>query len=202
MNLGLAIPSVIFGLVGAWIILYTIKIFLSAILGNPWDWFERQKVAKKERLLAAGDVFFQSKNFPQALESWKSAIYLDSLRHQPGLVETVLNLNLNVLSRLVSLSEKQGRHILNLARVEDLFATRGELMKTFCDTKNTLHKLRHRKKDTKSAGAPDWALQEFSKKHAEIKQKIAVNRDNLESELKCLFDSFSGLTAERQITYH
>lgn len=202
MGLSTIIPSIIFGLAGLFIIGYSIKLFLSAIVGNPWNWLEQQKVLRKERLLNEGDLHFQKNSYDKALTYWKSAFYLDRLNYLPSLVDKVHNLNLNILGRLVNFSEKKSAHIINLAVVEELIATRSELLHMFFETSATLKKLRLRKKEASAKNSPDWALQEFSKKHSEIKQKIDSNRSALETEIKKLFDSLSQISNTPGITYH
>ncbi len=202
MGLSTLIPAIIFGLVGVFIIVYTIKLFLSAIIGNPWNWLEQQKILKKERLLNEGDSFFQNEDNEKAISSWKGAFYLDRINSQVSNIDKSHNLNINLLGRLLSLSENKSAHIINLPVLEELFAERSELLHLHFETSATLKKLRLKKKGSTSKKSPDWALQEFSKKHAEVKQQINENRDSLEAELKKLFDSLTQLSAAQDITYH
>lgn len=204
MNISLIVPAVIFAAVGLFIIAYTAKVLLAALVGNPWIWLEKQKLKKKERFLAEGDSHFKSEQYDQALASWKSALFLDCPRNLSSFIDQVHNLNINVLGRLVSISDKRSTHIINLPVVEELLAERTELAQSLFETRLTLDKLRSRKKEMGAAGksSPEWALKEFSKKYSELKQKIDLNRDRLESELRILFESLSRLSGSQEITYH
>ena len=200
MSMFSLIPSIIFAAIGILIIAFTIKVFLSALVGNPWTWFERQKLIRKERILLEGDGHFKSDNQALALSCWKAAFFLERVKYQPSLIDSVHTLNINVLARLVSISDKRSAHIINLPVVEELFAERTELMQAYFDTKSTIRKLRLKRKEPKSS--PDWALKEFSKKQHELRQKIEHNKGRLESELKKLFDALTRLSKEQEITYH
>jgi hypothetical protein len=202
MGLSTIIPSIIFGLTGLFIIAFTLKLFVTALLGNPWNWYEQQKVMKKERLLSEGDLFFEKDNYDRAVSIWKSAFYLDRLNHLPSLIDKVHNLNINALGRLLNLSEKRRAHIGNLPVIEELIGSRTELMHLYFETALTLKKLRVKKNEASGKSSPNWALQEFSKKHTEIKQKIDANRTQLEAELKKCFESLSRPPANEGITYH
>lgn len=201
MGLSTLIPSLIFGLVGLFIIVYTLKLMLSAIIGNPLNWLEQQKFLKKERLLYAGDQHFQKNISDSAVQCWKDAFYLDRINYLLSSVEKVHSHNINVLSRFLNLAEKRSSHIPNLALIEELFAERTELMNAFLDTKLSLKKIRNKKKGASSKPVPDWALIEFSKKESEIKSKIDQNRQVLEKELVKLFDSQNN-QQNQGITYH
>lgn len=197
MNLTLIMPAIIFGLLGLAIILYIIRIFLSAFLGNPLEWLERNKLRRREGLLASGDAFMQNNSFSEALATWRSALFLDCLKHQSSMIDAAHNLNLNVLARLVSYAEKRTLRIENLVETEELLRERSELMKALFDADAALSKLR-----SKKSGSPDWALQEFSKKRGQIRQKINANRAALEEAFRKINETLNSAPDAAEITYH
>jgi len=205
MNLTLIIPAVIFGALALIIIVFVLKVWIVALVGNPWAWLERQRFVRKGRDLSQADVFQKQEAYEQAVESLRSAFYLEPVRYQSSLVDVVANHNLNVLARLVAISERRSVHIENLALVEGLLGSRHELSRSYFETKETVTKLRQRQKDKKklnNASSPDWALVEFSKKISEIKSKIDANKQALDTQIKNLFLSLNKQPSGNEITYH
>ena len=205
MNLSLILPALVFGALGALIILFVLKILLLAVIGNPLSWIEKQRLAKKERLLAQSDQFQRQDLTEQSLALLKQSFYLDAIRFNFSLVDLSGNHNLGVLARLVAISEQRSIHIVNLPLVEGLIASRHELLRSLFEIKDTLHKLRNRQKEKlqqTGKSSPDWALSEFSKKLTEVKTKIDANRQALEAQLNILFVSLQSTSGSSEITYH
>ena len=204
MNLTLIIPAILFAAIGIAIIVYVFRVLISALVGNPWAWLERQRLTKKARLLAQAITFEKENLLDQALASLRSAFFLEPVKHQGSFVDIVSNHNMNVLARLVSISDRRGVHIANLPIVEGLLASRHELMRNYFDTTETVRNLRTRQKGKSKAptSTPDWALAEFSKKVSEIKAKIDANRKAIEDQFLKLFASFTETSSTTEITYH
>lgn len=205
MNLSLILPALIFGAIGAIIILFVVKVILMAIVGNPLSWLEKQRFVKKERILAQADQLQKQDLIEQSLPLLKQSFFLDAVRFNASLVDLSGNHNLGILARLVSISEQKNLHIVNLPLVEGLIASRHELSRSLFEIKDTLLKLRNRQKEKlqqTGKSSPDWALSEFSKKLSEVKNKIDANRQAIEAQLSILFVSLQSSTSTSEITYH
>jgi hypothetical protein len=210
MNIFLIIQAVFFAALGLAIIGFVFKIILSAFVGSPlgwspWGWLEKTRFAKKVSLLRQANAVENENNLEKILSLLRSALFLDSIKHKASLIHDSTNHNMDILEKLVYLSEKRGTHIANLAVIEDLIATRQELLKVYFDTRQTIANLKKREKNPEKASSKPkstWAVTEFAKKSSEIGIKLDENKKMLIDQFDKASKSFQNFQASNEITYH
>ena len=183
------------------IILFVFTLFLRSVVGDVRAVPERWKFRKKKRLLVQADELLKNGEVQQAAGILLDAFYLDQVKVDPSLIDQILNHHLDILSRVISVTEKHSRHLDDLPILEDLLHSRCQLMKGWFERIFAREKIR-RKKAENGKSAPGWAAQEFSRQLDEIKDKLTTNRLSLLSRLKDLFGSLEKMRLEGEVTYH
>jgi hypothetical protein len=183
------------------IILFVFTLFIRSVVGDIRALPERWKFRKKKRLLLQADELLKTGAVQQAASVLMDAFYLDQIKVDPSLIDPILNHHLDILSRVISVTEKHSRHLENLPILEDLLHSRCQLMKAWFERTYAREKIR-RKKAEDGKPAPGWAAQEFVRQLEDIKDKLTTNRRSLLSRLKDLFGSLEKMRLEGEVTYH
>jgi hypothetical protein len=190
--------SILFAITGLLLIAICLKVILQALFGDWRSWSAKATLTRREHLVEHLDVLIEKEQWLEGVKVLKSGFFTDDVRFNSDLIESASNLNLSLLSRAVLISQKLGKHISNLAIVEDLFLSRRDLMRSHleaCSTKSMLEK-------KKEPQTPDWALCEYSSKLSELSDCLATNRKSLESQLEQLFHALLDPREPVEITYH
>lgn len=190
--------AILFGLVGIGVTIYLLALFADAAVGDARGFSERLRFKQREKHLKTADELIEKGAFLPAFEALRRAFYFEQLRLERELVDKINNHHISILSRVVIVSEKLSRHIPNLAIIEDLLMTRGELMRSFFEARSSREALLKKR----SREVPGWALDEYASKLHELKDKLTTNRRSLESQLDKVLDSLKDIPRESEITYH
>jgi hypothetical protein len=194
------VPAIVLAVVG----LSLIGFILWALLHSAWadvlSWAYRQKLAKKERSLAAADALIKNGAYAEALPVLRDCFLLDQLPRNPALIEGITHHHLSVLSRLIAIGEGTSSHVPNLAIVEDLFSSRAQYLRTVHETYHAKKSLGQRKKSGKEL--PEWAVAEYDNKLEELTDKLDTNRKSLENKIAEIFTALSSAPTSHQVTYH
>lgn len=161
---------------------------------------ERIRIYQHSKTLSKVDALIEQGNFPVALTELRGALLLAHIKSGPELIDQSVHLNLAVLSRILSLSERAGAHLENLAVVEDLVQSRGQLLTSYFEAQRDRRVFKSRRS---SAGkdAPEWAIAEFTRRVDELKDRIDTNSRSLQMQLdELLRDVTKG--SQASVTYH
>jgi hypothetical protein len=144
------------------------------------------------------DGLIATANWPAASKLLRKGFLLDPGHWDTDLIERVSNHNLGILSRMLIISEKQGRSLSNLAVIEDLIISRRETLRSYLEAFNTKEALlKKRRRET-----PAWALQEYKNKISELLDKLLTNQRSIESQAEKAFLALARQQEQSEITYH
>lgn len=189
------------GLLGGAVALYLGSLIVRPLIGDTRGLSYRWKLKKRQRLMQLADEAVESEKIPQAVLLLKGAFYLFSDYPEPRFIDQTITHNLETLGRIVALFEQRSIHGSNLPVVEGLIQSRGELLRSAFEISTTKERVKVRQAE-KGKEAPEWAFEEFSKKLAEILDRLETNRKSLESQLDRLFSELDKGPAGSEITYH
>lgn len=196
------IPALLFGLLGAVLLLMIVRGLLTPILGSSVKGLlSRWRINKKIKQLAKIDKAIQLKSLDQALDMLKEAFYLEQVKIDKRFVAYVHNHNVSVLGRVVTVAEKRGGHMHNLALVEGLFQSRRELMESYLETLD-VKKAVARKRKEQGKDIPNWSSGGFQEKLDEIRDNIFTNKRSIKAQLQEAFKLLGTMHSQEEITYH
>lgn len=202
MTTGLIVPALFFAAIAIVIIGYVLRLVIAPFAGNPLAWLEYARFKKCKGISNRADMLYKEQKIEQALALYHSAFYLDPIFHEMALVERTNSHNLDLLTKVVSIAQNSTEQLASLPAVENLLATRADLLLSFREVQETISKLKKRRPNEKGKGPPNWATAEFQKKRIEIKEKIEGNRKSLRTQLQALFEALLQSSTPSQITYH
>lgn len=193
--------AIFFGLLSGGIVYLLIRSLLLGLSTDPRVWLEGFRIRKREQLLLAADERMRSNNVGEALALLRSAFFFDHPVHYPATIERIHTLHMQILSRVIGVAKSHSRQIDNLPVVEDLLASRETLLSIHIEHVATRDNLRaRRRRDRKQT--PTWAIAEFTRKIEEILDKLATNRQSLESQLDRIFLDLARFPVGEEVTYH
>lgn len=195
-------PAVVFGLLGAVLIVYFVKVIFGGLITDSGSWIEKYRIKQKEALIPRADLYIKAGEFEQACQLLRDAFYLGSSKGDPGLVDRSSNHNLAILGRVIHISERLSTHLDNLPIVEDLLLSRGQLIKSLSERRTAHAALRKKRRAEGSGREQAWAKHEFNKQLDELRDKIETNQKSLESQLSRLFAALGGARKRDEVTYH
>lgn len=170
------------------------------LVGDLLTWARRSKLGRKQRLLKNADELAKQGALEQALSRLQEAFMLDHTPLDPVLIESISHHHLSILSRLIALSDQRAARLPHLAVVEDLLASRAQLLRALHEAVAARKSLRERRGEKKDL--PEWALAEYEKKVVDIRDRLATNRKSLESKLSEIFSALRSMTPGQEVTYH
>jgi hypothetical protein len=209
MDFSLLFPSLVFAVLGSFILFLLLWSLWNAFFGNAEIWGERARFKRRQETLKKADAAIRAGDFPAALRLIENSYFFDHVKTDLNLIERVLGHHIGALGRLVSIAEEQDRSLANLAVIEDLVHARGDLMRSYAEASTTRSSLEQNRKKP----VPRWALDEYEKKMVEIVERLVVNRRSLASQFasavtelrkppgKSSFDSRDGEEQE-DVTIH
>ena len=209
MQWGTLIPSILFGLLGLWILVYVLKTLVGSILNQIGvrlpKFALRPKgftaVSRKARVLDKIDQHLASKELDAAIKLLPTTFVLEHVSKSRDAVQQVGRHNLAVFSRILTISEQGRGPIANIAVVEELFQTRTGLMDDYIRTQNVKQNLRKRQEE-KERDIPNWTANEYKAKLSELREQIATNRQALITQLDKLFDELEQTRPPTDVLYH
>ncbi len=158
------------------------------------------KIGQHQKALERSDRLIEQREFKAAAPLLQEALILLHIKKDRALVERSVQFNLSVISRIISIAEHTGAHLENLAIVEDLIHSRGELQLAFLDGLRDRSAFQRRRSEA-GKGAPDWALSEFNRKVEDLEERITTNKRSLQTQVKELLDAAAN-GPSTTITYH
>jgi len=193
--------AIFFALISGAVVYFLIRSLLLGFSADPRSWLEGLRVRKREQLVLAADELMKSNKVSEALRVLRSAFFFEHPVRYPATVERIHEHHLNILSRIIGVAKSHSRQIEHLPVVEDLLASRETLLTIHIEHLATRDNLRARRQRDKKE-TPTWAIAEFSKKIDEIVDKLATNRQSLESQLDRVFADLARLPVGDEVTYH
>lgn len=183
------------------IIYVVVRAVCSAFTGNPRAWLETLAIRRRERLVAVADELMRTNHRLDALRNIRAAFFLEHPLAAQSSIERSHAHNVRLLSRLIGDAHSRSHQIDNLPILEDLLASREQLLSAFIEhvlARNNLTNRRRRdRKDT-----PAWAIAEFSKKIEDIADKLTTNRHSIESQLDTVIEELRRLPEIEEVTVH
>ena len=147
-----------------------------------------QQSRRGEQQLAKADKCIERGNFAAATELLRSSFVFTQRCKTSAEVEEATSQHLGVLSRLITLSERRGRHLEGLAVAEELVQSRGEIWEELLKTREELRSLQMRRlEDGKQT--PQWAVGEFERKIAQLEDRLQTNGRTLKQQFEALVQS-------------
>lgn len=183
------------------IIGYFFRVLLANLHANPRGLSERWSLKKKERILLMADEQIQAGKLDRATSLLREAFFAEHIKSDPTLIDRAHNHHMEILGRILTLSEKLGAQISNIAVVEGLFQSRADLMRAYLDISKSQEALDERRRE-KGQATPEWALAEFTKRLDDVKDKLKTNDRSLASQLEVLFASLASVGRSGEVTYH
>ena len=194
------LPAIVLAIIGFALCAYIGWAVFYPLLANAFHWAGRQKLLRKQKLLMSADELLKTGDFGSALPKLRDSFVLEIPPLRASAVESAAHHNLSILSRLITIAERSGSHIPNLAVVEDLLASRAQLCRALVET--TLGKRSLGKKTGEKKDIPEWAVAEFDKKLSEINDRLTTNKKSLEGKLGEIFSSLASPRPASEVTYH
>lgn len=192
--------ALIVALLALAVLLGLAHLLLRAAFGPSRSWLERSRLALKQRNLRDADRLIAKNSVPEACALLRTALYLDERCSSFAFTERIASHNLSILARFVTIGEQRPGRLENLPALESLLSERIELIKVGIEIRATRGKLRS-KRAVKRRETPSWALSEFSRKLAEVNEKLIENRRAVDREAERLTTLLhTGGTAD--VTYH
>lgn len=117
--------------------------------------------------------------------------------------EANVSLHEGLLGRIVVLADKFGRDIEQIALVENLLTARRELLRNLEETRETLGSINQRQRE-KGRETAEWAVSEYTKRLAELKERAATNAQTIEGQFARLLQVLERApdTAHEDVTIH
>lgn len=190
-----------FAAAAAYIIFFVGRAMFHAVSVDPRAWLEGLQVKKRESLAAGADEQLAFGQPAEALRILRTAFFFDYPIRHPQTIDRIHEHHMHILSRVLTIAQNHSRTIENLPVIEDLMATREQLLRSHIDHVEARRSLTlRRRKDKKET--PAWAISEFTKKLDDITDKLATNRQSLEIQLDQAFGRLKDLAAADAVTVH
>ncbi|NDC38316.1 MAG: hypothetical protein EBZ48_09725 [Proteobacteria bacterium] len=161
---------------------------------------ERWRLNHHAKALARVDQTIEHGQLLETVGLLRQALVLDRFSSDRRLIDQSVQLNLATLSRVLAIAELTGAQLENLAVVEDLMQSRGQMQQSYLETLRDQAAFTQRRV---SAGkrAPDWAFAEFTRKGAELKDRLDTNKRSLQTQFNQLLqEALRGSSSS--VTYH
>lgn len=195
------ISALLLGLVGLMAILFCLRLLLSGLLGPGKGLIQRARIRYREKLAENADNLIKQESYEKAAAILRQAFYSEGIGKDLQLVDRLTNLNLSILGRLLIVAEKRSVQLENLAVVEDLILSRGQLMKALIEKR----RLAQGVAPATTSGAeppPEWARQQFVKLYSELKDRLSTNQRSLDSQFGILLEYLSRARQAEEVRYH
>lgn len=127
----------------------------------------------------------QENNIGQAIASLKIAPYFE-IPDNSQLISAIKDHHQEVLSRYLFLTDTLNIRSPNLAKLENLFNERNELLSMYFKSRFNFEVLQGKRK-SEGKSIPNWTKAEFTKKEAELKNELKKNFSSLQIELHYFF---------------
>ncbi len=198
MNLFELIFAIGLCLFAIFIIGYLLFLILRPLIGDPRGLAEKFRIRNREALAKEADLMIEKSDWKEALRLIRNSFYFDNIKSDSALVEKISQHHMGLLSRLMIISDKQGRNLENLAIIEGLLMSRCEIMRAWFEAFSSHRKLvaKHSKK------IPSWALDEYRNKIKELEDKLSVNQRSLKSQMDSAYKILSNKMMVEEVTYH
>jgi len=194
------LPALLFAACALGLIAFISWSVFHSLFAGGLGWINRQKLTRKEQLLATADALIKNESYTEALALLRNAFLFDQLPRNPTVIEGITHHHLSILSRLIAIAERTSSHLPNLAIVEDLLSTRGQLLRSYHEATAAKKSLKQRRKDKKEL--PQWALAEYENKTKDLLDKLDTNRKSLNSKLSEIFAALASAPPKQEVTYH
>jgi len=193
--------AVFFATIALGLVYVLLRAIGGAVSGNPREWLEGLRVRRRQRFLSIADELMRTNHRLEALRKLRTAFYFEQPILFQSTIDRVHAHHMSILSRLIGDAHGRSHQIDNLPIIEDLLASREDLLTGYIEHVAARDNLTaRRRRDRKET--PAWAIAEFSKKIDDIVDKLTTNRHTLESQLDSLIDTLRRLPEPEEVTVH
>jgi hypothetical protein len=202
MSYSIIIPSLLI----TFLSLTLLAALLVPILSNLYFGFsirgaiELSTVKRCQKKLSQIRELFSHGNYKEGIKLAPDAFFLESVKYHEYLLPKIHEHNLALLAEIVREGEGSQGSLRAIPVLEELLEERSRLQRLLFDTYQSATARRKRKRRSNS---PDWAAAEFKKKEASIKNKLKINKSEIQESLNSLATSSPQYTASTsEVTYH
>jgi hypothetical protein len=178
-----------------------IKLVFSALIVNPQHLLDGFTLNRKVHLIQELDREFKAGNFSKALAILEQSFFFSPRLGDTSIIEKIAAHHLEVLNRIVTFSDRHGFHLGPLPALEELLNTRSELFRAKYEVGQTIKTLNYQRIFSKHKG-PNWALNEFKKKQADLDDRLGVNRQAIRTTVHEIFLILGNTTRGDSVTLH
>jgi hypothetical protein len=188
--------------IALWLLGFFFLSLLRFIQGDFREISGRFRLKRKRKLLVMADSLVERQEYASAIPLLKGAMMLDELSGSEQFIEQIHQHNLFILARLAALSETIGQRIDNLPLIEELLLSRGELLRMHREV-YVSHQSFKARRQMRGANKATWADDGFSKKIADLLERLETNRRSIDAQCDLAFQQIlSPKRNESEITYH
>lgn len=209
MNASLLIPALFFFAISLTILVYLVRVIVSSfgvdILSylRPSKWYskaERSGFERCEQHLRNAAEEIEKKQYLKAVESLRSAFFLQPLHNAQEIVPKLHTHHLKVLGNIVLLADAVSVRLERLGVLEDLLQARPLLISQRFECRSVKRRI-SRKHSPEGKGK--WAVQEFDKKLVRLDDDLSTNASAIKKEIEKVCDTLTGsLNSGRDVVYH
>lgn len=202
--MGLIVTSILFGLVGLYVIIYLMNVLLRNLYFSLQLRGIVERSAFKRCLQRAGMARHHMANDEKsdALKLFRTSFYLGIPKIQNALIARSIEHNLNIIADIIRLSEADSEALSKVPSLENLFEERGELLRQIHDARESLGNAKSRSKD-QGRRVPAWAVNEFKTKEKLLQGQLSDNKLEIQKALDDVFNALAIKSKnQNNVTYH
>lgn len=124
------------------------------------------------------DARIEGGQFDEAVQECRGALFLEAIRKDRVLLDRVDAHHDEVLSRLIIISNLMEINSNHVPLMEDLLASRAELLKALIDASSTLENFKSKVRGDRR-GSPSWAINQYEKQVSEILDRLNTNKRSI-----------------------
>lgn len=185
--------------IGLFLIYYFCSVLFSPLLSYLRKGGKLSVFRKAEAHLKKADRFIEKEDYKKALRELKKALVFKLCN--PSLANALKEHHQNILSRCLIIAEEHSARALHVAEVEKLFLARAELLVLYLNAKNSYSRI-HSKRQEQGRSLPNWSVEDYKRRTADIEKELAKNLKELEAALDELFLEVGGSGKNDEIVYH
>lgn len=202
MDLLTLLPVLLIAVLALLVVVYLSWSILGPIFELNLGSAERRRLRIKQNQLLKVDEALNAQNYELALQLLNQSFCFDTISHDAGLIRIISGHNLSLLGKLLVIADAKARQLDNVGVVEELLNSRGALLQTLLEVKQSYVSARVERRSKGAGALPKWARDEYDRKIADIVGRLETNKQSLLSELHTCNNILSSSRSSNQVTYH
>jgi hypothetical protein len=150
--------------------------------GGFRSFHERWRFRRSVRAMQELDQALSKEDHVQARKLFPQALYLEWIESEPELVGKASSHHLDLLNKLLILSELEGGSVRNLPKLETLLTQQGELFAAAFETRVSRKRFIERQRE-KGKSAPSWSTREFDTRLKDLQKDFHSLRKAIRTEM-------------------